>query len=122
MSDRARRIHDLTYSCESRTEMCERVVDMEDECKRLRERFENVFDECERLRSCLSDASENAKLIMDENAKLRNLIHILCHCMQIHAECDDCRLNGAKGELAFDPLCACDGLHELLREAGIEVN
>lgn len=56
-----------------------------------------------------------------ENAKLRNLAHILCHCMQIHAECDDCRLNGAKGELAFDPLCACDGLHELLREVGIEV-
>jgi hypothetical protein len=56
-----------------------------------------------------------------ENAKLRNLAHILCHCMQIHAECDDCRLNGAKGELAFDPLCACDGLHELLRETGIEV-
>lgn len=106
--ERAKRIHGLTYSCESRTEMCERVVDME--------------DECERLRSCLSDASENAKLLMGENAKLRNLIHILCHCMQIHAECDDCRLNGTKGELAFDPLCACDGLHELLREAGIEVN
>jgi hypothetical protein len=56
-----------------------------------------------------------------EVAKLRELVHILCHCMQIHKDCDDCILNGAKGELAFDPLCACDGLHELLREVGVEV-
>ncbi|MBR2684050.1 MAG: hypothetical protein IKE22_12385 [Atopobiaceae bacterium] len=55
-----------------------------------------------------------------DNDKLRELAHILLHCMQIHAECDDCRLNGAKGELALDPLCACDGLHDLLRELGLE--
>jgi hypothetical protein len=41
--------------------------------------------------------------------------------MQVHAECDDCRLNGAKGELGLDQLAACDGLHEMLRELGIEV-
>lgn len=64
---------------------------------------------------------EEVAQLKAENAKLRNLVHILCYCMQIHAECDDCRLNGSKGELAFDPLCACDGLHELLREVGIEV-
>ena len=57
----------------------------------------------------------------DENAKLRELASILCFCMQVHAQCDDCKLNGAKGELAHDPLCACDGLHEILRELGIEV-
>jgi hypothetical protein len=56
-----------------------------------------------------------------ENAILRELVHILCHCMQDHKDCDDCILNGAKGELAFDPLCACDGLHKLLREVGVEV-
>lgn len=60
--------------------------------------------------------------VMEENAKLRELVRILCHCMQINAKCDDCRLNGAKGELALDPLCACDGLHKLLREIGIEVD
>lgn len=58
-----------------------------------------------------------------ENAKLRELVDILCFCMQIHKRCDDCRLNGAKGELGLghDPLLACDGLHEMLKELGIEV-
>ena len=65
--------------------------------------------------------SQELKAAMDENAKLRELASILCFCMQVHAQCDDCKLNGAKGELAHDPLCACDGLHEILRELGIEV-
>ena len=58
-----------------------------------------------------------------ENAKLRELVDILCFCMQIHKRCDDCKLNGAKGELGLghDPLLACDGLHEMLKELGIEV-
>jgi hypothetical protein len=56
-----------------------------------------------------------------ENARLHKLVHILCFCMQDHNDCDDCVLNGAKGELAFDPLCTCDGLHKLLREVGVEV-
>lgn len=58
---------------------------------------------------------------LEQNDKLRELASILCFCMQVHAQCDDCKLNGAKGELAHDPLCACDGLHEILRELGIEV-
>lgn len=59
-----------------------------------------------------------------ENAKLRELVDILCFCMQIHKRCDDCKLNGAKGELGLghDPLLACDGLHEMLKELGIEVD
>lgn len=48
--ERAKRIHDLTYSCESRTEMCERVVDMEAELERMCEQARKVHDECERLR------------------------------------------------------------------------
>ena len=80
-------------------------------------------DENARLRSCLSDDAENARMIMGENAKLRELVDILCFCMQIHKRCDDCKLNGAKGELGLghDPLLACDGLHEMLKELGIEV-
>ena len=57
-----------------------------------------------------------------ENAKLRKLAAILCHCMQIKALCDDCCIDGHKGELARDPLCACDGLHRMLCELGVEVN
>lgn len=60
--------------------------------------------------------------IFEENIKLRELVRILCHCMKINARCDDCRLNGVKGELALDPLCACDGLHKLLSKLGIEVD
>ena len=56
-----------------------------------------------------------------ENTGLRRLAAVLCHCMQVDRECDDCMLNGAKGELAHDPLLACEGLHEMLRELGIEV-
>ena len=59
-----------------------------------------------------------------ENDKLRELVDILCFCMQVHKRCDDCKLNGAKGELGLghDPLLACDGLHEMLKELGIEVD
>ena len=61
------------------------------------------------------------KRVRDENDKLRKLASILCFCMQIHKQCDDCKLNGAKGEIAHGPLLACDGLHEMLRELEIEV-
>ena len=59
---------------------------------------------------------------MAENESLRELVHILCHCMDLHAKCDDCRLNCSKGELVHDHLCACDGLYKMLRELGIEVD
>lgn len=75
--------------------------------------------ELERLRSCSCTDGERTDLAA-ENAKLRELAAILCHCMQIKASCDDCRIGGRKGELARDPLCACDGLHRMLRELGLE--
>lgn len=65
---------------------------------------------------------ESIDILKAENAKLRKLAAILCHCMQIKALCDDCCIDGHKGELARDPLCACDGLHRMLRELGVEVN
>ena len=65
---------------------------------------------------------ERLQNLADENAKLRELVHILCHCMNLHAKCDDCRLNGSKGEIAHDHLCACDGLYKMLRELGFEVD
>ena len=89
---------------------------------------DGLFVSCEFDVHYISD--EDAKRIrcyMDqletENAKLRELVDILCFCMQIRKRCDDCKLNGAKGELGLghDPLLACDGLHEMLKELGIEV-
>lgn len=69
------------------------------------------------------DKDEYRKMLA-ENVKLRKLVDILCFCMQVHKQCDDCKLNGAKGELGLghDPLLACDGLHEMLKELGIEVD
>ena len=71
--------------------------------------------------ACDTDARETYT-IKKENAKLRELVSILCFCMQIHKRCADCKLNGSKGELVHDPLMACSGLHAMLRELGVEVD
>ena len=73
-----------------------------------------------KMRHDLEEANNQAEEVCIENAKLRELVHILCHCMNLHAKCNDCRLNGSKGELAHDKLCACGGLYKMLRELGIE--
>ncbi len=97
----------------------------------LERRIDELCQENERLRadqahwelgncpSCPNVVSLQEAL--EQNAKLRELASTLCFCMQVHTQCDDCKLNGAKGEFAHDQLCACDGLHEILRELGIEV-
>ena len=38
--------------------------------------------------------------IESENAKLRELACTLVYCMQVHNDCDGCRLNGSKGDLS----------------------
>ena len=82
------------------------VVRLESKNAKLREQGARLFDKTLELAT--------------ENAKLRELASILCYCMQVHADCDGCRLNGAKGEIVADPLLACYGLHELLRELGVD--
>ena len=42
-TERAKRMHDLLYSCESREEMCERVVKLEELCADL---YEFAVDTC----------------------------------------------------------------------------
>lgn len=59
-------------------------------------------------------------MLHSENAKLRELASILRYCMQVNADCDGCKLNGAKGEFVHDPLLACDGLHDRMRELGVD--
>jgi predicted nuclease with TOPRIM domain len=90
------------------------TVDQQDEIERLE-------DENARLRSCLSDDAENARQIMAENAKLREL-------------CGDMRqFTGAackKYPRLFDPsaqggqmvqLNAIDAFEQRMAELGIEV-
>lgn len=96
------------------------------ECNELKAENSKLRDDLETQReTAWHNTKRNAreyKRVRDENDKLRELADILCFCMQIHTRCDDCKLNGAKGDLAHDPLLACKGLHKMLRELEIEAD
>lgn len=108
----------VVLTCEEERRVTERITEILAENAKLR-------DDLETQREVATDnMNRNAreyKRVRDENEKLRELASILCFCMQVHKLCDDCKLNGAKGDMAHDPLLACDGLHAMLRELGIEV-
>ena len=93
--EQRKRIHDITYSTEDREELAERIVRLEDENKRLRDKkmllavdklgigacydnlsaqYKELESENARLRSCLSDDAENARQIMGESRKMRELL------------------------------------------------
>ena len=84
------------------------VVDQQDEIERLE-------DENARLRSCLSDDAENARQIMAENAKLRELCADMWTCIREGEwDCSDCpryaRCNDGVSEFI-----------DRMRELGVEV-
>lgn len=57
-----------------------------------------------------------------ENAKLRELVRVMAYCMQESTDCDGCKLNDGAGRIeALDAFWACNGLHDRMRELGIEV-
>ena len=147
-TERARRSDSLYYDTQvtNRRALCDMIANLESVLAESKAENAKLREQMERLVTllrvdCDIDASwdglrrfwsigltEDGCLMRDrackaeaENAKLRELVDILCFCMQIHKRCDDCKLNGAKGELGHDPLLACDGLHEMLKELGIEV-
>lgn len=69
----------------------------------------------------LREAHRTERKLLDENAKLRELVCTMAYCMQYERECDGCRLNGADG--AITEHAGCDGLRELMRELwGVEVD
>ena len=84
------------------------------------ERARSLEDENARRRSCLSDDAENARMIMAENAKLRELVRIMAYCTQGWRDCDGCRMNGAAGIITAP--AGCDGLRDRMRELGVEVD
>ena len=55
-----------------------------------------------------------------ENDKLRELVRVMAYCMQCERDCDGCAMNGADGTITA--LAGCDGLRDLMRELGIEVD
>lgn len=91
------------------------------------ERARSLEDENARLRSCLSDDAENARMIMAENAKLRELVRNMYACIS-HANEQDwfyferdkfgcgmsCTVNGE--------VCGLCVLADRMRELGVEVD
>jgi len=82
-------------------------------------RFADLEDENARLRSCLSDDAENARMIMAENEKLRELVRVFYHCTT-SGECDECPINGGS-TVHLMPDTICGTIHDRMRELGIEV-
>lgn len=54
-----------------------------------------------------------------ENAKLRELVHILAYCMSEDCDCDRCVLNEA--DMPTPRISACYSLPDRIRELGVEV-
>lgn len=88
----------------------------------------DMLDENVRLRSCLTDADENARLIMGENAKLRELAERAWKTAERLCQAFDgpCRDDGVTiykpcpmGER--DEECVYGQLQRELRELGVEV-
>ena len=93
---------------------CEWYVDMGKHNKPLCERNSLRPAKC-------SECPVYIRSIEEENARLRELVSILCYCMQFDADCDRCKMNSEDGKFTFDATCACDGLREMLRELGVVV-
>lgn len=81
--------------------------------------YRHLQDENARLRSCLSDDAENARMIMAENAKLRELVRVFYHCTT-SGECDECPINGGS-TVHLMPDTICGTIHERMRGLGVEV-
>ena len=64
---------------------------------------------------------EDGKAVRVENAKLRELVRILVHCMDEVDNCDSCPINGNPFDVSKE-WAACDTLHEMLCELGAEVD
>jgi hypothetical protein len=96
------------------TKLTPMLRDATDVIEGLEHENAKLQDENARLRSCLSDDAENARMIMGENAKLRELVRIMAYCMQNERECDGCRLNSADGTIMAP--AGCDGLLDRMRE------
>ena len=109
------------------------VILTADEVKEVEGHIDQLNAENARLRSCLSDDAENAKLIMAENAKLREERRAYQATIDsLVDECTDYETENAKlRELVAELWALADGYtpddseldtaRDLMRELGIEV-
>ena len=71
----------------------------------------------------VTDATATRQCVADleaENAKLRELVRTLAYCANDMAVCDDCPVNGSHYMTVRQSFC--DGMADLLRELGVEVD
>ena len=64
--------------------------------------------------------SQTPEALAAENAKLRELVQTLVHCLN-DVDCDKCPLNGNPYEVRGE-WAACDALRDRMRELGVEVD
>ena len=90
MTDKQRqRIHDIEYSCESREELAERIVALEDELAQ----WERLTAGVELPDYPITEFQP--KDLERENAKLRELITFYLGCLtKGHVNCDSCAFSG----------------------------
>lgn len=140
--DQRQRIHDIEYSCDSRAELAERIVGLENEnavltIKHNAEHIirQNVEADNAKLREELEQWEHmmagielpdypitqfQPKDLERENAKLRELMSVMAYCNQFKRDCDGCSMNGADGIIT--ERAGCDELLTCLRKFGVEVD
>lgn len=59
---------------------------------------------------------EELSRLRAENDELRELVSVMCYCMQEDADCDKCKMNDAEGRFTIGEYFACDGLAARMRE------
>lgn len=67
-----------------------------------------------------SGYKDGLKAAQTDVGKLWGLVHVLVHCMGEIDNCDLCPLNGNPYDVSIDQWFACDELHDLLSDVGIE--
>lgn len=109
---------ELKRVAESKQDIIDHMRDANAENARLRERITTQKQTIQAYRDESREWREVAERAQAKNEQLRELVRVLCYCMQHGRECDGCRLNDADGTITAP--VGCDGLHERLRALGIE--
>lgn len=94
----------------------------DEQAETIRKYIKTLQDENARLRSCLSDDAENARMIMAENAKLRELAAL--NWEWAHSCCgNNCKMQTDGCGYGIDRECNYEReIWERMRELGVEVD
>ena len=115
--EQLQRIHDIEYSCDSREELAERIVALEDEAKRLQTCVLTLDSELADWKGQYDPTDIYVRKAQEENEKLRELVTFYLGCLtKGHVNCDSCAFSGEDN---------CDHGRKVIESAqqvGIEVD